>query len=146
MQFSELNEHWKHSFYASAMNNLRYLMAKRDIPFNLYEHTVPSWGKNEKGGDKFTVFLINISLRNRRNLVYADAAACLTASPWRSSHPDDCPTVSSPWARQSLFIPLLYWRWDLGANIGRKYVTPMGIIYTHMNAFPSTCLWDQLTF
>lgn len=27
----------------------------------------------------------------------------------------------SPWAGQSLFIPLLYWRWDFGANIEGKF-------------------------
>lgn len=62
------------------MNNLRYLKAKEDIPFNLHEHIVPSWGKNEKGEDKFAVFLINVSLRGR-SLVCADAAACMIAIP-----------------------------------------------------------------
>lgn len=127
------------------MSNLRYLMAKRDIPFNHYEHILSSWGQNEKGGDKLAIFLINVSLTNR-SLVCADAAACLPASPWRSNHPDDCPTVSPPWEGQSLFIPLLHWRWVFGANIGKKYVSPRGTIHTHMDRFPSICLWYQLTF
>lgn len=91
-------------------------------------------------------FLINASLRSERNIVCTDAAACLTANPWRSNHPNYCATVSSPWAGQSLFIPLLYWRWDFGANIGNTYVSPKGTIYTHINGFPIIYLWDQLTF
>lgn len=71
--------------------------------------------------------MINVSLRGS-SLVHVDAAAYMIAKSWKSSHPDECPTVSSPLAGWSFFIPLHYWKWDFSANTGRKYVSPISTI------------------